>query len=624
MTSPFSQYASKFLNARLGPSASLESSQPLFYSFQESSEGEGSIGRLRTAVQSRDDLELDDHGEPRLRGDEDVDNPYLRLDEDDGDGTLRESPRLIASEVPSTQGGWLAHQTSPLPSRSPTPTPPSSEGSSPRNPIDPQPSIRAALTETLLPRDGISRSVFFLPDPGRTSRHRYNDATWTVLWCTALLISFLASLLSLFLTQSPSFPTPFSTLTQTIPLLTIFTVLCTCLSYTHTLLLRYFTRPMLIATTLFIPIALILSALSAFSGSFIYDGPKPATWGTTIGLRIFSLLPLAFALLASRSLLSSIPYINRTASTVHLATSLLLSNPPLLAISPALLFAALLATLPFLSLIFRLLLVGYYRKEEWHVQPYAIWLAMFTCLVWIWSWCVVRGILRVTAAGIVGAWFFEQRDPVGDPIPGQLQASRAALARAWGPCIGTICLSALIQTFTGSILFLLRGIRRLTSPSILPEFLHPLSIPIVLLSKSLTPYTFSGYTLPYAGLTGDAFFPSSRRAHEITSIKRAHIAPPSYTLLSTLLTLSSLSLGILLALCSYLFIAHVLLRPEHAYLGALLTGAMTFLVTWFCGGIIGDTADALYVCYCLDREAGTGTRQEVIDAFEGPRPPGVV
>jgi Plasma-membrane choline transporter len=209
--------------------------------------------------------------------------------------------------------------------------------------------------------------------------------------------------------QPPSFPTPFSTLIQTIPLLTIFTVLCTCLSYTHTLLLRYFTRPMLIATTLFIPISLILSALSAFSGSFIYDGPlKPTTWGTTIGLRIFSLLPLAFALLASRSLLSSISHVNRTASTVHLATSLLLSNPPLLAISPALLFAALLSTLPFLSLIFRLLLVGYYGNEEWHVRPYAIWLAMFTGLVWIWSWCVVRGILRVTAAGIVGAWFFQQ------------------------------------------------------------------------------------------------------------------------------------------------------------------------------------------------------------------------
>ena len=74
--------------------------------------------------------------------------------------------------------------------------------------------------------------------------------------------------------------------------------------------------------------------------------------------------------------------------------------------SPALLFVALLSTIPFLSLIFRLLLVGY-GHEEWHIRPYAVWLIVSASLVWIWSWCVVRGILRVTAAGIVGAWFFE-------------------------------------------------------------------------------------------------------------------------------------------------------------------------------------------------------------------------
>lgn len=61
------------------------------------------------------------------------------------------------------------------------------------------------------------------------------------------------------------------------------------------------------------------------------------------------------------------------------------------------------------------------------------------------------------------------------------------------------------------------------------------------------------------------------------------------SLLSTLLTLFSLSLGIFFALCSYLFIAHALSRPDHAPLGALLAGAMVFFVTWFCGGIVGDT-----------------------------------
>jgi len=199
MTSSFSQYASRFLNNRAGQSSSLASSQPLFYSFQESEDGEDSTGRLRISIQSRDELELDEHGEPRLRGDEDLDDPYLRLDEDDNEGTLKDSAPLITSELPSRQGGWLAHQTSPLPSRSPTPT---ASPDSPPPPIhyviETQPT-RTTLTESLLPRDGISRSLFSLPEPGRVPRHKYNDTTWTVLWCTAISICAVALLLSLFL-----------------------------------------------------------------------------------------------------------------------------------------------------------------------------------------------------------------------------------------------------------------------------------------------------------------------------------------------------------------------------------------------------------------------------------------
>jgi hypothetical protein len=203
MTSSFSQYANKYLlSGRLAPNASLASSQPLFYSFQDSSDGESSTGRGKPPQQSRDELELDEHGEPRLRGDEEVDDPYLRLDEDDGDHTLKESAPLIASEAPSTQGGWLAHQTSPLPSRSPTPTSPESPESPPPHLIEPRPPTRTTLTESLLPRDGVSRSVFSLPVPGRIPRHKYNDASWTVLWCTSLTVCFLAFIFVLFLTQA--------------------------------------------------------------------------------------------------------------------------------------------------------------------------------------------------------------------------------------------------------------------------------------------------------------------------------------------------------------------------------------------------------------------------------------
>lgn len=55
------------------------------------------------------------------------------------------------------------------------------------------------------------------------------------------------------------------------------------------------------------------------------------------------------------------------------------------------------------------------------------------------------------------------------------------------------------------------------------------------------------------------------------------------------MTLSSLTLSMLLALSSYMFTAHTLSKPGHAVLSALLTGGLTFLASWFCGGIVGDT-----------------------------------
>jgi len=182
--------------------------------------------------------------------------------------------------------------------------------------------------------------------------------------------------------------------------------MCAGLSYIYILLLHYFARPVLIVTALFIPVSLGLSAISAFSGSFIYDISN--TWGDTIGLRLFSIIPILMALLAARSFLWYISQINGTVGTVQLATSLLLSNIPLLGVSPALLFVALLATLPFISLILRLTLLVYQGHSEWHVRPYAVVLAILVCFIWIWSWCVVRGILRVAAAGVVGAWFFKE------------------------------------------------------------------------------------------------------------------------------------------------------------------------------------------------------------------------
>ncbi len=247
MTASFAAYASQFLNRQNqhAPSASeSSSSQPLFYSFTTDN---GSRAGDDTILAHGDELGDDD--DPHLRQSNDYlssingyssqqigdigdayddDDPYLRLDEEDP--PMASSARhqeysvpLIASETPETTQGWLAHHatTSYCPSPSPAVDSDSDSG-------DPPPELFAAaattanrnytasplppprthnshpLTESLLPRDGVSRpvDVFSLPDPRHPRRGRAarRDHSWTVAWLFCLTACAIGYFVVLFTT----------------------------------------------------------------------------------------------------------------------------------------------------------------------------------------------------------------------------------------------------------------------------------------------------------------------------------------------------------------------------------------------------------------------------------------
>ena len=329
MAKSFAQYASQFLSQQNNPESSLSSSQPLFFSFTTD---EGS------QAGNNYDTDLDDGDDPHFResnpirasrmgggrtgrtGQVEDEDPYLRLDEDDfPPGASRHAAQsipLMSSNYDQAESqefpkGWLAHQASPpRRPRSPSPSPSSSLLDSPgslagwaqqpasrdarlKNPPPPprqsHEPVSLSLTESLLPRDGTTRpiDVFSLPDPQRPSRARrkFNDSSWTVVWCTGVAICLFFSILLLFLRKSGKSrgPVPYTTLLHTIPLLTILTFLSAAVAYVHIFLLRIFVRPVMVATSLFIPATLFISAIWAFVGSFMWDGDQEPTWGETVG-----------------------------------------------------------------------------------------------------------------------------------------------------------------------------------------------------------------------------------------------------------------------------------------------------------------------------------------------------
>jgi len=84
----------------------------------------------------------------------------------------------------------------------------------------------------------------------------------------------------------------------------------------------------------------------------------------------------------------------------------------------------------------------------------------------------------------------------------------------------------------------------------------------------------------------------------------------------TLLTVAPLTLTFPFALTTYLFVAHTLSAPDQALGASLLAGGVTALVGLFCVGLVKDTADTLYICYCIDKDTGDKRRDEVFAAFE--------
>lgn len=276
------------------------------------------------------ETDLDDLDDPHLRASEasigppeirdDDDDPYLRLDEDEHISRLgftsrnhQQSIPLIASPNASVASespkGWLAHlAASPLVGRSPSPARSDSADSDPppelfaptgprtHTNVLPPPSTNIeppslSLTESLLPRDGRIRplDVFTLPDPRHTTRGRrkYNDSTWTAVWLTGVSVCVFFAFLLLFVARlPPNVPRsvlPYTTLLHTVPMLTILTFSSALVAYAHIFLLRVFVRPVMIATSVFIPATLFISAIWAFVGSFMWDGDTVPTWGETVG-----------------------------------------------------------------------------------------------------------------------------------------------------------------------------------------------------------------------------------------------------------------------------------------------------------------------------------------------------
>lgn len=112
----------------------------------------------------------------------------------------------------------------------------------------------------------------------------------------------------------------------------------------------------------------------------------------------------------------------------------------------------------------------------------------------------------------------ESREGAYDP----LEITTAAAHRATGTSLGSVCLGSLIVASVQLVGRAASELKKCTNPRRLPHALSFLSrlTPVFSVTASILDQV-NGYALVYVGITGDAFWPSARRAVGLASRRRS-------------------------------------------------------------------------------------------------------
>ncbi|GAA5919214.1 hypothetical protein JCM6882_002779 [Rhodosporidiobolus microsporus] len=466
------------------------------------------------------------------------------------------------------------------------------------------------------------RTLFVYPVPGLSggggtnSRERYRDAGWIAAYGLSLLaVAVLAILAWWSAPPSPSLPSASSSASvlTTVPTLSIFALVsaiagAATLAYILTI---QHSLPTLMTLSIFGgPLLFVGVGVVAFAGSFAMQGVA-SDGGWKSGLRCFATVCFAAAFVLGRTAMSRRKELNRAISVGELACQTIISNPPLVVLALTLALTSTILTLPLVSLITTLLSLS-------PTSPLlASWGAAFALLVYLWTLAIGRGVSHAVVGGCVGTWYFERE---GEGYQGPLEVTKASLARATGPSLGTVIAASFFLALFSTLSAVLSAVARLLRSSRLPNLLKPFTA-LAPLFGALAAGTaiFNSYSLSYAGMTGEGWWCSSKEVAELLRVNRARNIRDT-ALLRLTLFVASTGWGLLAGLFAFLLTSARLSSTSGGYapMLAVLSYTIPLYTVKMCHNVIGDAVDALFVCAHLDAENQLSHCPKAIEAFGQP------
>lgn len=293
-------------------------------------------------------------------------------------------------------------------------------------------------------------------------------------------------------------------------------------------------------------------------------------------------------------------------------------------------------------------------STEWQTDTKAAFLAWATLCAWLWTWAVLRGAQRVTVAGVVSHWYFhrigeseatsaggqagpETAASSGHPsfdkrradednannvffdgdsiydethaapgsypqggsratagrhaVPDPTEVVRVSFARATGPALGSICMSALILAAVKILTLVAEVARRISDAAAqrrVPKLLQPLTHVVGLLAGlGAVLQAYSDLALVYVGVTGDGFWTAARKSAQLVG-RRGVQGVMEGLVINLVLDLTAIALSFLAGLVGFLFSAHQLHVPADAPLVGLLCALLPYWTLRLCADVLSN------------------------------------
>lgn len=234
-----------------------------------------------------------------------------------------------------------------------------------------------------------------------------------------------------------------------------------------------------------------------------------------------------------------------------------------------------------------------------------------SALTILWTVLLFGQMRTFVTAGTVAQWYFSP--PGARHIKG---TTRRMVAYALGPQFGTLCFAAAVLVVVQLIRSAAQEARNKSrdgNGNILMSLVACALECIASATEFLTKFA-----LIFSAIVGAPLIGAGRMA--VNLLRRNFLNTVGVGFLPPMIVqLASLSLSVVWGLGLYVA-AHLswtnrVQGNTEAVLLGVLSGGVALVVLSFCGGILLDIVDALYVCYATDRDQSEVTKEDVHDVF---------